>query len=246
MFKSIHMIAIVLSAVAALSYFLFEGFNPMWLLASLGMNFLFGCLGITVTFHRYLSHKSFEFRWKWMAKLFILLGHLGGTGSSIGWVALHKAHHAYVDTDRDPHGPPRGWRNFFPDYDTHLRYRYAKEYIKDPFHWFLHQHGAWVISAYLLILFVAGGLEAMTFLGLVPQLMTGGMSSICNWFTHYHGYRNYDTDDNSQNVWWLAIPTWGESWHNNHHANVGLFSFQTKWWEIDISGVVINLIKKKD
>jgi stearoyl-CoA desaturase (delta-9 desaturase) len=245
MFKSIHMIIIVIVAAILAGYFLVTGAHPLWWAAALGMNFLSGCLGITVTFHRYLSHQSFEFRWPWMEKFFSLLGLLGGTGSAIGWVALHKAHHAYVDTDRDPHGPPRGWRNFYPDYDTHLRYRFAKHLIKDPFHWFLHKNGAWIIGAYLLALYVFGGLEALAFLGLIPQVITGGVSSVCNWFTHFHGYRTYDTDDNSRNVWWLAIPTWGESWHNNHHANIGDYSFRNKWWEIDISAMVIYLVKKR-
>ena len=245
MYKSIHMIAIVVLGIVSTMYYLIVGADWQWWLAAIVMNFVFGCLGVTVTFHRYLTHKSFEFRYSWIERLFSLFGLLGATGSPLGWVGLHKTHHKYADTTKDGHGPVRGWRNFFPDYDYFVSYKDVRYMFKDPYHKFLHNYGAWVIVLYLGVLYLVGGFQTMAFFGLIPQLITGGMSSICNWFTHWKlGYRNYDVPDDSVNVWWLAIPTWGEAWHNNHHAEPWTASFQRKWWEVDISALVIKLVSK--
>ena len=91
--------------------------SSIWWLASVGMYFITGCLGITITFHRYLTHRSFSMP-LWMEKLFTLFGCMGGTGSSIGWVAVHKNHHRYADRPGDPHSPvTQGFSLFYANYD---------------------------------------------------------------------------------------------------------------------------------
>lgn len=237
------MLLITLFGIA--SAFLFWDAGAGWWIAAGVMYFVFGCLGVTVTFHRYLSHSSFKFRWEWTERLFILFGTLAGTGSPIGWVAVHKSHHAHSDAEGDPHGPHLGWRHFIPDYDNHVNYRTVRHLLQDKYIRFLHAHSLHVLIAYYLVLFVLGGGQAVVFLGLIPQALTSIFSVLCNFFPHFTGYRNYDTTDESHNTWWLAIPTWGDAWHNNHHAKPGQASFQHKWWEFDISGVVISLISEK-
>ena len=81
-------------------------------------------------------------------------------------------------------------------------------------------------------------------LGIIPQTLTSIVSALCNWFAHTSGYRTYDTDDDSRNNAWLALITWGDSWHNNHHKKPWLYSFKHKWWELDISSLVIKMVKK--
>jgi len=181
-----------------------------------------------------------------MERLFILFGSLAGTGSAIGWVAVHKAHHKHSDTDKDPHGPMTGWRNFFNDYDEHVNYWSVKNLLKDPYLKKLHKYGLWILLAFYALLFMIGGVKAIVFLGLVPQMLTIVISAMSNYFTHSYGYRTYETGDDSRNTWWMSIPTWGESWHNNHHAKPHLYSFRHKWWEFDISGSIISLIREKD
>lgn len=247
MFKTIHIILVTLVGTLAALYFMATGASPLWWGAAMVMYFAFSCLGITVTFHRYLSHGSYKFRWHWMERLFILLGTLAGTGSALAWVAVHKEHHRHSDTEKDPHSPLNGLIHFLvPHYDDRVNYRYVRRLMRDRYVWFLHRHALSVFAAYYAVLFALGGLEAVAFLGVIPQAATSIMSSVLNWFTHTHGYRNYETNENSRNVWWLAPFTWGESWHNNHHAKPARASFRHKWWEIDISGIVIHTIKHKE
>lgn len=243
MFRSIHLTLITLAGILAGAYFWDAG--GLWWLAAGLTYFVLGCLGVTVTFHRYLTHNSFEFRWVWLEKLFILFGTLGGTGSPISWVAVHIAHHRHSDQEGDPHGPHLGWKNLLGQYDEHVDFRTVKRFLKDPYLRFLQKKGLYVILAYYAVLFVLGGLMAVAFFGVIPQAINSILGVVTSLSAHHFGYRNFNTKDESTNVWWLALITFGESWHNNHHAKPNSSTFQHKWWEIDISAMVISLIKKK-
>lgn len=244
MIRSSHIAAITILGALAFLYFSWVGVSGWWWVSAFLVYFLFSCLGVTVTFHRFLTHNSFKFRYKWMERLFILFGSLAGTGSAIGWVAVHRSHHAHSDKEGDPHGPGTGWRNFFNDYDDDVNYRLVKSLIQDPWLNWMHREGMLVMLSYYGFLFLLGGPPALAFLGLIPQMMTIVVSASCNYFAHLYGYQSYQTDDDSKNTWWLALPTWGDSWHNNHHAKPHLYSFRHKWWEFDISGSIISMIKE--
>lgn len=247
MFRSIHILLTVVAGLLALIWFAWSGAGAAWWWASIAAYFAMACLGTTVTFHRYWAHRSFEFRWPWLRYLFTILGTLAASGSVIGWVAVHKAHHRHSDAPGDPHGPVRGWRNFAPDYDDAVNYRFVRSLMRDPFLRWLHLNGLTVVAAFWGALFLLGGAEALAFLGLIPQAATGVIAAVSNWFTHKGvGYRNFATKDDSANVWWLALPTWGEAWHNNHHAKPDRYSFKARWWEVDISGMVINVLSSKE
>jgi len=235
---------ILVSIVGIISAFvmLLLGADLVWWIAAFIMFFVMSCLGITVTFHRYLSHRSFQFKSKWIERLFTLFGVIGATGSPLAWVAIHKQHHRFSDKEGDPHGPHLGWKQILLDYDTSVNYHYVKSFLKDPFHRFIHVNGVAIIIAYYIFLFILFGVNGLIFLGLIPQTMNILVGSISNHAMHYFGYTNFETKDDSRNVWWLALITWGESWHNNHHANPGKYTFQHKWWEIDISAFVIKIV----
>ena len=242
MFRSIHMLLI--TAAGLLASVLFWDAGLGWWSVAVVVYFGFSCLGVTVTFHRFVTHKSFNFRWEFLEKFFILLGTLAGTGSAVGWAAVHIEHHAHSDTEEDPHGPHQGWRHFVPDYDNHVNYMKVRRLLADPYIRWLHNYNMYVIVVYWAVLFMLGGVQLLAFAGLIPQAFTSVFSVLCNYFPHKTGYRNFEIEDKSYNTWWLALPTWGDSWHNNHHAKPYLSSFQHNWWEIDISGMVIRLIKK--
>jgi fatty-acid desaturase len=240
------MIAINAAGIAAFAYYLIlEPTVVSWLMA-ITTYFFFACLGVTVTFHRHLAHCSFQFRWPWLRHIGILLGTLSANGSAVAWVALHRAHHKHSDGDSDVHGPPIGWRHFLANYDHSVRYSYVKDLLSDPHLARLHKHTGTLIATYYVLLFALGGLWAVAVFGVIPQMMTNLTSTVGNWFSHCVGYRNYETPDNSRNTWWLALPTWGDAWHNNHHAFPGRYSLWHKWWEIDISGAIIWLVKQRE
>ena len=111
-------IQITLTIVLLLAI-IFGDFSWKWWVAGVVSYFITGCLGITVTFHRYLTHHSFKMS-KSLEYLFSFFGSMGGTGSTIGWVAVHRHHHSHSDTIEDPHSPRhQGWKVLFPNYDLH-------------------------------------------------------------------------------------------------------------------------------
>lgn len=246
MYKTAHYMSLLTFGLAVTAYYVWTGASATWWTGALVAYFCFSCLGVTVTFHRHLAHNSFQFRHPLLRYLGVLFGTLGGTGSAIAWVAVHRAHHRHSDTPLDPHAPSKGLMSFlWPEYDDSVNYRLVKRMMKDPYLHFMHAHALMVFAAYYIVLAALGGVQAVAFFGFIPQAMTISMSLIISWATHTGGYRTYETKDDSGNVWWLALPTWGESWHNNHHAKPNKASFQHKWWEIDISRAVIALIAKQ-
>jgi stearoyl-CoA desaturase (delta-9 desaturase) len=212
--------------------------------------FLYGCLGIVVTYHRQLTHDSYKTN-PLLTKLFSVLGCFAGTGSPLAWVAIHINHHLKSDKPDDPHSPLyKGIKIFSLDYvnevnnDTKWRMR---KLVTDTFQQFLHRYYFAIIALYSIILFMIGGFWLMVFLHWTPALVTGLMSNVVNYVGHkpnwLGGYRSHNLNDQSTNNWVWSIPSWGESWHNNHHRFPKNAYFGTKWWEIDISGLIIKLIK---
>jgi stearoyl-CoA desaturase (delta-9 desaturase) len=214
--------------------------------------FIYGCLGIVVTYHRNLTHNSYT-TYPLLTKVLSILGCFAGTGSPLAWVAIHINHHLKSDKLDDPHSPLyKGIKIFTLDYvnevsnDTKWRMRAL---VTDKFQQFLHRYYFAIIATYSLILYLIGGFYLLVFFHLMPALITGLMSNVVNYVGHkpnwLGGYRSYNLNDQSTNNWLWAIPSWGESWHNNHHRFPKDHTFSKQWWEFDISGLIINLIKNK-
>jgi len=217
---------------------------PQWWLASLAMYFCTGCLGITITYHRYLTHRSFKYRYKWMEYVFSFFGAMGGTGSSIGWVAVHNEHHKHTDKDGDPHSPHLGfWNVIIPRYTFDMNKFAVRHLVTNKFHLALHNYYYLIMLAWIGLLYIIGGTNLAIFVGVIPVAIQIWASVMSNYGNHTWGYRNFETKEESKNTWWLAILTFGEGWHNNHHAKPGRWNFSYKWWEIDMSAWVIRLLK---
>ena len=213
--------------------------------------FLYGCLGIVVTFHRLLTHQSFKTH-PIFEKIFSILGCLAGTGSSIAWVAIHINHHLKSDKPEDPHSPYyKGYKIFFLDYESEVNTMTKwkmKEIITDKFHQFLHRFYFLIIITWVAILYMIGGFYLLTFFYFVPLFITAFMSNIVNYIGHkpnwLGGFRTYNLADQSTNNWIFAIPSWGETWHNNHHRFPRNYSCGQGRWQIDISAMIITLIRR--
>jgi stearoyl-CoA desaturase (delta-9 desaturase) len=212
--------------------------------------FLYGCLGIVVTYHRQLTHDSYKTN-PLLTKLFSILGCFAGTGSPLAWVAIHINHHLKSDKPDDPHSPLyKGIKIFSLDYvnevnnDTKWRMR---KLVTNTFQQFLHRYYFAIIALYSTVLFMIGGFWLMVFFHWTPALITGLMSNVVNYVGHkpnwLGGYRSYSLNDQSSNNWLWSIPSWGEAWHNNHHRFPRDYTFRKQWWELDISGLIIKLIK---
>lgn len=231
------------------SLFLYD-LNLTTLLIVLLGYFLYGCLGIVVTFHRLLTHNSYQTH-PILKKVFSIIGCLGGTGSPLAWVAIHINHHLKSDKVNDPHSPLyKGFRIFALNYehevDSSTKWR-MRSLVTDKFYQFLHRYYFGILILWSLILFLIGGAYLMIFLHWAPSIITTVMSNLVNYIGHkptwIGAYRRYNLRDQSTNNWVFAIPAWGETWHNNHHRHPKNFSCGEEWWEIDISAMIIKLIK---
>lgn len=231
-------------AHAALIYQIFYGSWEDWVATAL-VYFLTGCFGMTMTYHRLLSHKSWPAP-RWVEIMGTLLGTYGLTGSSIGWTAIHREHHHYTDRERDPHSPAHKgfarvqWLSMFEKPNP----KYAMHLIRDPFHAWLHK---WYFALHITILVVLMWIspEICVSCYLAPAAILWNAGSLINTATHMFGYRNHDTSDDSTNILFLGYLMWGEGWHNNHHNQPGRPSFGERWWELDIGHLFIRLLSRK-
>ena len=230
-----------ISFAATLYAILFVDAGAGWWLVALFAYFLTGCLGLTVTLHRALTHRSVIFP-KPLEYLFTWFGMAGGTGSSIAWTAMHRAHHAHVDGENDPHSPEKlGWSILFSVYDYDFDPRHARDLLRDRVHIVLHRYYAPLLVLWGVLLFAIHPLLCL-FGFLVPAFAQITISNLTSILTHSHGYRSFETKDESANNWLIALIAWGEGWHNNHHANPNAAAFQRRWWEVDIGGWCIRLL----
>lgn len=223
--------------------------------------------GVTVGFHRLLTHRSFKCH-RLVRAGFAALGSAAAEGPVIDWVATHRKHHQFSDVDGDPHSPHvghgSGWSGafrglvhahigwVFSDMEVADERRYAKDLISDPLIKFVDRTFVlWVIVG-LAAAFGLGVLLTGSVIGGLTALLWGGAARIfflhhatfsINSVCHFFGRRDYDTPDESRNVAWLAIPTWGEAWHNNHHAFPTSYRHGLRRWQIDPSAAMIRAME---
>lgn len=239
-FRIVMLISVIVIAFSMCVY----SYSLSWWLFGLFMHFCYGGLGITVGQHRLFSHRSFKVS-LWKERVLAILGALSGAGSSIGWTTVHHAHHAYTDTPRDPHSPTNGlWKVISFDHTVDaINTLPAKKLYGDPFHRFIHTHYNLILFSWVLLLFLLGGWTLALFGFFIPSLGTTVGFMTVNLFGHKWGYRSFKTKDLSVNNPISALLAYGE-WHNNHHAFPKMTTTSFKWWELDVSGLIIELIRE--
>jgi stearoyl-CoA desaturase (delta-9 desaturase) len=231
--------------------------------------YLLTAVGITVGFHRLLTHRSFQTA-KPTEYVFAVLGSMAVQGPTIAWVADHRKHHAHTDEEGDPHSPHvspdgSGVRNVFSGlWHAHTGWlmstqgradwkRYAPDLYEDRGMRFISRHFVALVFLTLAIPALAGYLVTGTLLGALTGLLWGGLVRIffvhhitwsVNSVCHFLGSRRFETDDHSTNVFWLALPSLGESWHHNHHAFPRSAVHGLKRWEPDPSAFIISTLEK--
>ena len=237
-------------------------------LAIFGGMYFVTAMGITIGYHRLFTHRAFEAP-RPVKYLFAVLGSMAVQGPLIDWVADHRKHHAFTDTEGDPHSPHHdhgegfkgaieglwyahmGW--LFVTQGTAQKRRFARDLLEDPGMRRISRAFPWLVLLGLAIPFalgfgltgsVAGGLTALLWGGFVRIFMVHHVTWSVNSVCHFFGRRRFDTDDYSTNVLWLALPSLGESWHHNHHAFPRAAKQGLRWWEIDPSGLIILGMKK--
>src|SRR5436305_2577056 len=234
-------------------------------LAILGTMYLLTAIGVTVGFHRLLTHRSFR-TYPWLERTFAILGSLSVQGSVMDWVADHRKHHAHADKEGDPHSPHvghgSGLRGLWHAHTGWLLEtqgqaywkRYAAELYEDRRMRRIGRRFPLLVLVSLLVPTLAGFiLHGFTLGGALRGYIWGGLVRIflvhhvtwsINSICHFMGTRRFATDDQSRNVFWLALPSLGESWHHNHHAFPRSARHGLRWWEVDVSALIISGMKR--
>lgn len=216
------------------------------------MHWLTGGIGICMCYHRLLTHRSFVPRPKALEYLLTAIGCMASEGGPIGWVADHRKHHAHSDEECDVHTPHRGflWAHMLwfltPDDDAahtpEYYERWAPDLARDPvLVWFDNYFILFpILSA--VTLYAIGGMPWLVWGFFVSSVTVLHTTWLVNSATHVWGYRSHKTRDDSTNLWWVALLTYGEGWHNNHHAHQTSARHGLRWWELDMTYLGIRAL----
>jgi stearoyl-CoA desaturase (delta-9 desaturase) len=231
------------------------------LIVCLFLMWLTGNIGITLCYHRLLTHRSFRTP-KWFEYVLTLIGCTAWQGGPAQWVGVHRIHHAHSDEEGDPHSPVRhgfGWAHMFwcmhKEPEGRRGVDAARDLLRDPvirtihnFFWLpqfllagaLFAAGEWVAAAGIDA--GASGLSWLIWGVCVRAVIVYHGTWFVNSATHTWGYRNFKTGDGSTNLWWVALLSFGEGWHNNHHAYQRSAAHGLRWFELDVTYWTIRLL----
>src|SRR6202142_3422431 len=208
-------------------------------------------LGISMGFHRLLTHRSYKVP-RPLEYLFAICGALTLEGGPISWVATHRIHHQNSDLPGDPHSPHdggwwahAGWILYGETNhnNTRVMSKYAPDLARQPFYVWLNNYH-WVPMIVLgVLLYAIGGLPMMLW-GIAVRVVVGLHATwLVNSATHMWGRRRFATRDDSRNNWWVALMTFGEGWHNNHHAHPTSARHGLAWYELDLTWIQIRTLQ---
>ncbi len=226
-------------------YLLWERAVDWYDLALLATAYFLSTLGITLGFHRMLTHRSFRAN-PVVKFVLLLLGSMAVQGPALEWAATHIKHHAQADREGDPHSPLDGF------FHAHLGWIfngmvdpnvYCRHLLKDRMVFFISRAYLLWVALSLMIPFAIGGWEGLIWGGLVRifllQHVTWSVNSVC----HIFGKREFETNDQSHNQWLVGLLALGEGWHNNHHAFPRSAFHGLHWWQFDLSGYIIWVLE---
>lgn len=216
-----------------------------------------GGLGICLGYHRYFTHRSYTVP-KWVEYLLAIFGCLAGEAGPINWVAAHRYHHTYSDQEPDPHSPLKyanpikgfiwahvGWlfarEKNLAKFDAYKRY--APDMAQDKFLVFLDRNHMIPVVFLAAALYFLGGWPYIVWGMFVRSVFVYHSTWLVNSASHIWGYQSFQTADQSKNNWWVALLSFGEGWHNNHHAFQRSARHGMKWWEIDLTYFTIRLMR---
>ncbi|KAG9455785.1 hypothetical protein H6P81_000293 [Aristolochia fimbriata] len=240
-------VVVVMHVLALFAPFTFN-WPALWI--SVSLYIVTGLFGITLSFHRNLSHRSFKLP-KWLEYLFAYCGVQALQGNPMDWVSTHRYHHQYCDSEKDPHSPVEGFwfshMSWLFDTDSLVQRCGESSNVGDlerqPFYRFLKQTYMFHPIALALLLYAAGGFPFLVWGMGVRVVWVYHITWLVNSACHVWGTQSWNTGDLSRNNWWVALLAFGEGWHNNHHAFEYSARHGLQWWELDATWYVIRLLQ---
>jgi stearoyl-CoA desaturase (delta-9 desaturase) len=209
-------------------------------------------MGITIGYHRLLTHQSYRAP-QWLSYFFVTCAALSAQAGPAMWVAIHRQHHANSDHEHDPHDASKGfWWSHLGwmikitprRLDEDFAKRLARDVLEDPYYRFLDKHFFGLSAISVIILYLIGGWSWLIWAGFVRIAAVFHATWLVNSAAHRFGYRTYATSDRSTNCWWVALLTFGEGWHNNHHAFPRSARHGLKWYEVDLSWMLLSFLSR--
>jgi len=242
---SIAMVAFHVGAVAAFFFW-----DPGAVLVAALLYYVSLSWGIGMGYHRLLTHRGYKTP-RWLEYVLTVCGMLALEGGPIFWVSTHRIHHQHSDHDGDPHTPREGtfWAHIgwvlsgrSLHHDADMLSRYAPDLAKDPVHVALTRWH-WVPQVVVgLLLLALGGLPYLLWGTFFRTVFGLHATWLVNSASHLWGSRRFQTRDDSRNNWWVALLSWGEGWHNNHHAHPVSARHGLAWYELDMNYLAIRLL----
>ncbi len=236
-----------LLTIPALFFFSWKNFAALLI-----GNWIVGSLGVGLGYHRLLTHRSFKAP-KWLEYTLAALGTMSMQDAPDKWVATHRMHHKFTEMEQDPHSTRPGFiwahigwvvRGTAQDHDAATLKRYVPDLLKDKFHVLLAKYYYVPLLISAVILFALGGWP-MVLWGVCARIVVGWHTTwFVNSLAHIFGQRRFATQDDSTNNWFVALLTFGEGWHNNHHASPTSARHGLKWYEFDMNWLTIRLFEK--
>jgi fatty-acid desaturase len=243
---TVILVLIHIGAIAAFFFFSWKAIAATVLLYWVATG-----LGISMGYHRLHTHRSYKVP-RWIEYFFALCGTLTLEGGPIFWVAIHRIHHQRSDQPGDPHSPREGawWAHIgwilvgeTKHNNSRLLAKYAPDLAKDRFYIWLNDYH-WLPNVVLAgLLYAIGGLPFLLWAGFFRIVFGLHATWLVNSATHMWGARRFSTRDDSRNNWWVAMISFGEGWHNNHHAHPTSARHGLAWYEFDPSWLQIKLLK---
>ena len=246
-YENIFWIVVIhIAAIAAIPFFSWDAFAVCMV-----MLFTIPVIGVNLTYHRLLTHRAFKVP-KWFEYILASVGAMTAEGPTMIWVAEHRLHHRFSDENGDPHNSRKG---FWHAHMTHLFYhkdfedkeeqwmKYVPDLASQKYYRFLNKY--WLLYTLLPVPFLLyfGGISYLMWGGFVRIALTLHITWFVNSASHMWGYQSHKTNDNSKNCWWVGLLAAGEGWHNNHHAYPSCAAHGRRWWEFDLTYMIIRFFE---
>lgn len=215
-------------------------------------NWVVGSLGVGLGWHRLLTHRSFKAP-KWVEYVTSIFATMSMQDPPDKWIATHRMHHAFTDTDKDPHSirPGFWWAQIgwvvwgrAQDHDEATMKKYVPDLLKDRGHRLISRYFYVPIIVSAFLFFAIGGWQMVVW-GVFARVVVGWHTTwFVNSLAHMYGKRPHDTGDMSTNNWFVAILTFGEGWHNAHHMWPTSARHGLKWYQFDMNWITIRILEK--
>lgn len=244
-----NVIFLIVAHVAAIAALFFWSWPA--LITGVVLYWIAGSLGIGMGYHRLLTHRGYKVP-RGVEYFLAVCGTLALEGGPIQWVTTHRIHHAHADRAGDPHTPRDGrwWAHMgwilwgtAQNHDAATLERYAPDLVKDPFYRWLNRFFYVPLLVIGVALFVFGGWGVVLWGVFLRVTLALHATWLVNSATHLWGKTRFETNDNSRNTWWVALVTFGEGWHNNHHAHPTSARHGLHWYEIDMNWLGIRALQ---